>query len=146
MSGENVNQIKELGDLIAAMVEQRKKIEELEKPVTEANKTLAAMEQKAASYLEELGWESFKSPFGTISVKDEWRFALPQTDEDKLAFFNYLRERGVYDKYATVHSTAYNSFCKAEWDVAKSEGRGFDFKLPGVPEPKLYRKLSLRKA
>jgi hypothetical protein len=52
----------------------------------------------------------------------------------------------VYDKYATVNAISYNSFCKAEWEIAKEEGRGMEFSLPGVPEPKYYKKLgTLRK-
>lgn len=141
----NTPTVKELDELVKAIFDQKAKIEEMEKLVSKENVLLSKMEAKASFFLDELEREIYQSPFGTISVKQEWRFNLPQTDEDKMAFFDYLRGKGLYDKYATVHSAAYNAFCKAEWEIAKAEGRGMEFKLPGVPEPKLYKKLGTRK-
>ena len=144
---ENKNPtVKELDDLVEAISKQRAKIEEMEKLVSVENVKLAGLEQKAGSYLDELERDSYKSPHGTISMREEWRFSLPQTDEDKQAFFEHLRSKGLFDKLATIHSQSYNSYIKAEWAIAKDEGWGMEFKLPGVPEPKFFRKVSLRKA
>lgn len=137
--------VRELDELVEAIFAQKKKIEEMEAAVSVENSTLASMEQKAVSYLLELERDKYQHPKGTLFIEEKWRFSLPKTDEAKAEFFSYLRERGLYDKYATVHATAYNSFCNAEWQIAQEEGRGFDFKLPGVPEPTLFRKLSTRK-
>jgi hypothetical protein len=137
--------VKELDDLVEAIFDQKAKIEEMNEAVSKENVALQRLEAKAVAYLEELGRETYKTARGTLGVKENWRFNLPQSDEDKLKFFNYLREKGVYDKYATVHSSAYNAFCKAEWEAAQAEGKGMDFSLPGVPEPKLYKGLTTRK-
>jgi hypothetical protein len=137
--------VKELDELVTAIFDQKDKIKEMEALVSKENVLLSKLEAKAVAYLEELDRDTYSTERGTIGVKEQWRFNLPQSDEDKMQFFSFLREKGLYDKYATVHSSAYNAFCNAEWEVAKKEGRGFDFSLPGVPEPKLYKGLSTRR-
>jgi hypothetical protein len=129
----------------SALGNEKDTIEQMERAVTEENKKLALLEAKAVAWLDELGRESYKHPRGSIGVNEKWRFNLPQGDENKAKFFNYLRERGLYDKYATVNANSYNSFLLAEWEVAKEEGRGMEFSVPGVPEPKFFRALSTRK-
>lgn len=138
--------VKELDELVAAIFEQRKVCDEKEAALTEENKKLAAMEFKAANWLEELGRDKYQHPKGTIHFIEKWNFALPKTDEDKKAFFDWLKEKQIFDKYATVHSQAYNSLLNAEWEIAKKEGRGMDFKVPGVPEPTFRRTLGARKS
>ncbi len=133
--------VKELDDLVTAIFAQRKVVEEKEEALSEENKKLAAMELKAANWLEETGREKYQHPSGTVYFLDKWSFSLPKTDEDKAAFFGWLREKGIFDKYATVHSVAYNSLIQAEWEIAKKNGGGMDFKVPGVPEPTFRRTL-----
>jgi len=137
---------KELDQLVIDIFEQRKKIEEMDALTAIENNKLSAMKQKAVLYLEELGRENYKLPgSGTIGISEKWRFSLPKTDEDKAAFFSFLKEKGLFEKYATVNSTSYNSYLNSEWETAKEEGRGMEFQIPGVPEPTFYRDLSIRK-
>jgi hypothetical protein len=137
--------VEQLDAIVEKIFEQRTKIEEMGKLVTEENKILAKLEASAVAHLEELGRESYKAPHGTIRINEKWRFNLPQSDEDKALFFEYLRERDLFDKYATVNSSSYNSFLNAEWEIAREEGRGMEFKVPGVPEPKFFRALGVTK-
>lgn len=138
--------VAELDQLCQDIADMRVKIAEEEAKITPLNKRLAEMEIKAAAYLDALGRDNFQSKAGTIYMNESWRFNLPKTDEDKKAFFDYLRAQGLYDKYATVNSTSYNSYLNTEWEVAKQEGRGMEFHIPGVPEPTLFRKAAFRKA
>lgn len=137
--------VEELDALVEAIFEQKKEIENMEKELTMENVKLASLEAKATAWLDELGREKYQHARGTISVRESWRFNLPASDDDKQAFFSWLRERGIFDKYATVNSNSYNSLLLAEWDIAKEEGRGMEFKIPGVPEPKFFRKLATLK-
>lgn len=138
--------VRELDELCTLIAKQRVLIAEAEAQVTPLNIGLAVMEQKAAAYLEALGREKFQAEAGTIFLQETWRFKLPQTDEDKAKFFGHLREKGLYDRYATVNATSFNAYCKAEWEVAQAEGRGMEFALPGVQEPTYFKKASFRKA
>lgn len=135
--------VEALDQLCQDMFSQREKIRKMDEATSEENKRLASMQSKAIAYLVELDREKYQSPFGTISVKEEWRFRLPETLEDKLDFFEHLKEKGMFDQYATVNANSYNSYLNTEWEVAKEEGRGMDFKVPGVPEPTFYRKLNM---
>lgn len=137
--------VQELNELIEKIKQQEEKIEEQSKVTKALNTELAKMEIKAAAFLDELGQTEFKSPHGTIKIKEKWRFNLPESDEAKAEFFDYLRAKGMFDALATVNSNSYNAFLLKEWDIAKEEGRGMDFHIPGVPEPKFYRSLERRK-
>lgn len=138
--------VKELDELVESIFAQKKACEEKEKALTEENKKLAALEAKAVAWLDELGREKYQHPLGTIYVNEKWRFSLPQSDEEKLAFFGWLKERGLFDRYATVNANSYNSLLLAEWEAAKEAGNGMDFSVPGVPEPKFHRALGTVKA
>jgi hypothetical protein len=133
--------VKELDELAAYIFAKRQRIEAIEELVSQENKELAVAKAKFVSYLKELGREDYKSSGGTLSIQAKWRVALPATDEAKTKFFDWLRERGIFDKYATVHSASLNSLYNAEWEAAKDRGEGLSFSIPGVPEPKLFEDL-----
>lgn len=69
----------------------------------------------------------------------------PKDMESKQALFAYLRERGIFDEIVSVNSMTLNSLYKSLADEALKNGI-LDFKMPGVPEPKPYTNLKLRKA
>lgn len=138
--------VSELDNLCKEIFEQKAKIKEVEDKLSDENKKLAELQMKATSYLTELDRENYKSEFGTLYVQNVWSWTLPKTDEDKAKFFGYLKEKGLFDKYATVNHASYNSYLKAEFEAAKEDGRGMDFSIPGVPEPTLFKKLGSRRS
>jgi hypothetical protein len=69
---------------------------------------------------------------------------MPATDEAKQAFFNYLRERGLFEKYATVHSQSLNAFYFAEKDAALAEGN-LEFEIPGITKETEFEALGFTK-
>lgn len=137
--------VKDLDDLVKSIQEARVVKDEIEAQLKEQNKKISALEQQALGYLEDLGREKYQSESGTISKQQQWYFRLPETEEDKMEFFDYLKEKGLFERYATVNSMSYNSYCRKEFEIAVEEGRGMSFTLPGVPEPTLNKKLSFRK-
>lgn len=137
--------VAELDTLVKLISEQRAVIEEADRITASMNIELARLQGKVVQYLKELNRDNYKSPHGTVSVKQNWRVNLPQTDEDKKALFEHLRERGIFDRYATVNSQSLNSLYMADWAAATQEGRGMDFRMPGIGEPKLFEALSYRK-
>lgn len=143
--GQSVT-VKDLDDLNKTIFEQRELIAQMEELVKAQNKILAQLEGKAVAYLKELGREKYQSPYGTISVAERWTWKQPQTPEQREAFFNYLRDKGVFDNMISVHAQTLNSFCNSEWDEAKKAGAGFDFRVPGLPEPSLFERLHVLRA
>lgn len=137
--------VADLDKLVEEIAAQKEVCKEKEKLAATENGKLFALEQKAALYLDELGRKDYVCPSGRIKLAKGWHFNLPETPEKKAQFFDYLREKGLFDHYATVNSASYNAFCKAEMELAKEDGRGLEFALPGVPEPKPTVKLSYTK-
>ena len=138
--------VAEIEALAKQLADKRIECDELKKPLTQANKELEELEQKVVSSLKEIGKDSYKSEFGTITRVEKWRVNLPQ-GEDKLKFFDFLKERGMYDSMATINSNTLNSFFMEEWENAKKSDpeTALNFSLPGISEPKVYETLSFRK-
>ena len=135
--------VEDLDTLVQQIFHERHKIDKMEDAVKEEKKKLNLLEQSAIHHLEQLNRESYKTDFGTIRISNIYRYRLPETPEAKQAFFGYLKNQGVFESMATVHSATYNSYCQAE--LAAAQQRGEFLALPGVPEPDVFKKLSVRK-
>ncbi len=138
--------VQDLDALVEVLFQLKKKIEESEEATTKLNKEKATLEMKIAGYLRDLGRDNFRAPDGTVSLREVWRVSLPKTDEAKAALFGWMREKGIYDQYATVNANSLNSLFLAEWDAAKKQGEGIGFTLPGLAQPTLFETLSTLKA
>lgn len=124
--------VADLDALVKEIVTVRKKSREMTATLAAVNVELEGKKSKLASYLRELGRKSYKTEFGNFTLVEKWRVKLPQTAEDKQKLFAWLTEQGLYDAYATVNSNALNSLYLEEWEIAKKEGRGMEFEIPGI--------------
>jgi len=138
--------VKDLDELSKSIVEQREKLDLMQAAASEEGKHLARLEMKLASYLKDLGRSNYKSPYATISLIERTSYRLPATDEDRATFFDYLKAVGVYDRLVSVHSATLNSFAKEQQKIADEEGRGFDFKIPGLSAPTVSETVRVLKA
>ncbi len=138
--------VAELNDLIAKIAEQEQKIEVQAEVSKNLNKELAVLENRAVQYLKDLGQDEFVSPYGKCSIEQKWRVNLPENDIEKRKFFDHLREREIFDKYATVNSNSLQSLYNRDWEAAKLEGHGMEFSMPGIGAPKLFEKFNFKAA
>lgn len=138
--------VDEFDGLVEKLANFRKTLDEKKLETKVIADEADALERKLMAYLEENNRTSYKSPNGTVSIMHKWRVNLPATDEDKAALFEHLRERGLFERYATVNSNSLNSLFLQDWETAKERGEGMEFKMPGVGEAKLNKVLSFRKA
>lgn len=139
--------ISDMEALAKNLAEKRIEVENLKKPYSQACTELEELENKIVLTLKELGKDNYKSEYGTITRVNQWRFNLPKTPEDKAAYFQFLKEKGVFEGMATVNANTHNSFCKEEWNAAKERDpmEALNFRIPGVEEAKVYETLSFRK-
>lgn len=140
--------VQEIESLVKSLAEKRIEVEEKKRPYTQASEELEQIEQQVAAALVEMGKDSYKSEYGTVSRRTEDRYNLPTTPEDREKFFNFLKEKGVFEQMITINSNTYNSFVKAEKEALEQrEGpeATLHFSLPGVPEAKSRQVLSFRK-
>jgi hypothetical protein len=137
MSTEQVS-VQELDKLMEQLFDAKVEAKRIEAQLSEQNKEIGSLRAKITSALKELGREDYKTPVGTFRLQTKWRVGLPQTAEDKAAFFSWLRDKGIFDQYATVNSNSLNSLYMREWEAAKERGEGMEFSIPGVPLPKAF--------
>ena len=94
--------------------------------------------------LKDVDMKSFEVPdFGKVVVDTKISVKVPKDPEKKQEFFNYLKEKGVFEPMATIHSATLNSFYNAELEVAREEGHA-DFNIPGLEPSGEWTKLRFK--
>lgn len=136
--------IEELNGMAAKIDELRRKEAEAKLIVKGISEELEKAEHTMIEVLSDNGMTSYKSPVGTCSISFRTSVKVPKTDTDRQAFFQYLRDKGVYDSMITVNSQTINSFYKAELELAKEAGDD-SFSIPGLSEVTLNQVLSFRR-
>ena len=137
--------VTDLDKFVAELAELRKQKELKEAELSEIEGNIRKAKEQSIAYLTELKRENYKSPDGTISIVDRWRVSTPKTDEEKQKFFDFLTDKDLFYKYATVNSNSLNSLYMEYWKSAREAGE-MDFDMPGVSKPELHRDISFRKA
>lgn len=132
--------VQQLDTLVIEYFKKRKEKEEREARVKEINKEIVSIEGKLVTYLKALGRRDYKHAAGSVRISPKWSVSMPQTDADKAALFQWLREKGIYDKYATVNSAALQSLFNAEREaaIAADPEAALTFSIPGVGPAKLF--------
>lgn len=139
-------EISNFEQLIKSLVEQRAETARVKALHSDEVRKEEDIEAKIMEVLKEEGKDSYKSEFGTVSISHRTSFKIPGSPEEKKLFWDYLREKGVFENLITVNSNTLNSFCKTEREQAIEEGRGLEFNIPGIQPPVINEVLSLRKA
>ena len=136
-----VEELKACAEAIFAAKNQK---EEIEKELSSVNESIRTLENRCLEYLSALGLESFKSTSGTVTSSQRVAYTVPKTDTDRESFFNYLREKGVFDGLVTVNYQTLNGWAKKEYEAAKEAGDLF-FSIPGLGAPTITPVLSNRR-
>lgn len=114
--------------------------------IADLQEALDGKEGQFIQMLKDNGMEKYFVPgVGTAFVSTRFTYKVPKTPEERAAFFDYLKKKGVYEGMVTVHSQTLNSWARAELDAAITEG-ATDFKVPGLGDPSMYETLNIRKA
>lgn len=124
--------------------EQRMKVDEMASALKIETSKLEGMKAKVLAYMEDSEIEKQHVPgYGTLSMQNMFSVKVPAGD-NKAEFFEYLKERGIFEDMATIHSATLNSWYKQEIDAAIEEGNA-DFRIPGIEEPKIVKRLGMRR-
>jgi hypothetical protein len=137
------NTLKLLDSLVGELTSVREDLRILEQEKKTLNEKKSELEWKIMDHLEDAGLNKFDSAHGVFSFRYEESVKVPNTPEEREAFFRYLKEVGDYDEMITVNSRKLNSWFKAQREEHLEEG---EFKVPGLGEPSVYRVPSLRKS
>lgn len=129
--------IEAIDEIIKDAVLMRDLVDELEEMTKHINKTVMRLEQKAGSYLKALKREDYISPYGVVQIMGKWSVRMPKDDESKMLTFGWLKEKGIFERYATVNVRSLNSLYMKEWEAAKKKDPDawMTFSIPGVDAP-----------
>jgi hypothetical protein len=123
--------IDDMNTQVAKIAEMRVKEEELSRAKKEVTEALELEERKMMEMLEASGMTSYKSPFGQVVLAFRTSVKTPKLPEEREAFFQWLRDKGLYDTMISVNSNSLNSLYKNELEEARDRGE-VDFSIPGI--------------
>lgn len=138
--------IEEVKALVKELADTRILIAELNKPVTAAELKKKELQAKITGLLRDMNEKSYECEFGRVSRVAEFSVKLPQ-GEDKLKFFEYLKEKGLFEAYATINYASLNAYYKAELESAKKGDplAALNFSLPGIGEATTFETIRFKK-
>lgn len=135
--------LEELNNLCARLRVLRDDKNELEDRVKDLNTDIADVQARILEAMIEHEIPSIKGPFGTISVKYQKTFRQPETMEDKLKLFEYLKEEGIFNDMVKVDSRTLSSWASEEVEARERDGI-VGWVPPGLQPPSEFPKISLR--
>jgi len=141
---KDIIDLKAVEDLCQQMFYMRDSIQHKEALLSEEKAALRNMQAKMLQILNDHGKSNYKSNHGNVSVMRKLSVKCPKEPVARKDFFDYLKEKGIFEDLVTVHSQTLNAFYKTEWEAAKVSGV-MDFAMPGIGEPSYYETLQMRK-
>jgi hypothetical protein len=136
--------VKDLDELIKQIAEREVEKDALAELVKAKNKEISSLELRATEVLKSLEREEYDCPHGKISFEEVFNVKNP-TDEKKHLLWDWMREKGIFDKYAQVHATSLKSLFKAERNIAIEGGADpLTFALPGMEPATIFEKLNFK--
>lgn len=131
-------EVPEFEKLLDEMNDQKQKIKKMKASLGDENAILTKMKFKVLAYFEEFGKTKHLASFGTVYIKTSFTCKTPKTPEEKAALFAWMKEKEIYEQYATVNSkslnTLYNSLVKED----------SDFVMPGTSDPGYFQTIEMR--
>ncbi len=136
--------LKELNTICKSLVDKREAKEALSQSLKEASEEVSALEYKILGIMKENALPTFKGEFGSISIKHNRSVSQPENFEEKLKFFGYLKEQGIFEEMVAVNSRTLSSWASKEIEEREKKGV-FGWVPPGLKAPTEHQSLSLRK-
>lgn len=138
--------VADLEAFCASIADQREAVDTAKLAHSKEVEKLKGMEKQLSLILKDMNRTSYPSTVGTFTLRRQSRYRVPGTPEDREAFYAYLKERGMFEALITVNYNTLNSFVRSEEAVAIEEGRGLDFKVPGLSAPEVEETIAFKRA
>jgi hypothetical protein len=138
--------VEEFDRLVGQIFQIRSEIATLNDQASAKEKELFGLKCRAVEALKEFGRKNYQTPKGTISIRNTLQVSLPKTEEDKRLMFEWMKDKGIYEKFATVNYNSLKSLVKSHMEEIEATGGDpiLDF-IPGVPAPTLFQDLTFTK-
>jgi hypothetical protein len=136
--------ISALNNLCNELMTVRSKIDEIKKIEKEISAEENRLEQKILNHLKEEGMPNFKGEFGSVSVTCRRSVLQPEDMEQKMIFFDYLKQQDLLWEMVKVDSRTLSSWATKEIEAKESQGI-LGWTPPGLKPPTEILTLSVRK-
>lgn len=127
----NETTVAELRHFIGRLVEAREERDYHRKLSAQCDAEVDELELKLMNMLEASNLPRFDTDEVTILRSSRTTAKVPKLPADRDAFFGYLRERGLFEDMATIHSNTLNSWLKEEAKIAEQAGV-IELVVPGL--------------
>ncbi len=131
-------EVPEFEKLLNEMFEQNQKIKLIKSDLKDEQGILTKMKFKVLAYFEEFGKTKHLAQHCTVYIKTSFTCKTPKTPEEKAALFAWMKEKEIYDQYATVNSKSLNSLYNS---LVKEDS---DFVMPGTSDPGYFQTVEMR--
>ncbi len=111
--------------------EMRAKAAELKAAKTAVELEVDKLESELKAMLEEDGETKLSTEDGTIYLSFIDQVSMPKDPEQKALFYDFLREKGLYEEMVSVNSQKLNGFYRKEAEAASERG-DILFSMPGI--------------
>lgn len=136
--------LKGLTALCDKLIHEREVKKKLEEGMKEVQEVISSLEMQILNIMKENALPNFKGAFGTISIKNNKSVTQPESLEEKLKLFEYLREQGIFEEMVAVNSKTLSSWASKEIEAKEKLGV-FGWVPPGLKPATEYQSLSVRK-
>lgn len=106
-----------VSSLVEQFLSHKKEIEKIEKEqISPLNEKILQIQSKLIAEFEASGLSKFSSAVGSVHLMVEKKVKMPQGD-DKITFVNFLKARGEWDTFASIHHATLNSWFNENMDT-----------------------------
>lgn len=136
--------LQQLEALVSETYKLQDECDAIETSLKEKQKILNNCKGRLLSIFQEFNKSNYRTHRGLIIRQKRFTVMHPKDPASKKAFFDWLKQKKVFEEVVTVHSQTLNSLYKAEMQAAIDAGQT-DFSIPGIEEPKYVETLALRR-
>jgi len=129
---EMIDKMGELRDVIDMQTEETKKL----------NKELTKLKTECVEHLDAHGLRRFDGDSHMVYITEKRSLKI----EDKFAFYEWLKDRDIFEQVVTVSSAKLPSIYDEELELAKENGDLGFIKdgIPGLSEPSVFKSITFK--
>lgn len=135
--------IQALREFCEKLVKERQHKKEVEEELSAIEGTIKELKTKILVIMKENAMPNFKGEFGTISIKNTKSISQPESLEEKLKLFEYLRSQDIFEEMVSVNARTLSSWANKEIEAKEKQGV-FGWVPPGLKPPETFTDISVR--
>lgn len=134
----------QVDSLMAELATKEEEKESIADSLKAKNKEITTLELRITELLKSLERNDYTCKYGKVAFKEVFNIKMP-SDDNKHLLWKWMREEGIFERYATVHAVSLKSLFKSQRDLAIENGEDpITFALPGMEPATIFEKLDFK--